>query len=93
MSKTAKCDRTKKDIELSKGFLVADPKTGEWYFLSKDAPEEVGDYNVPVAELLKSPETFVDWMAHLNEKSWFRPKEFFQLFDRLRSENNLYGHL
>jgi hypothetical protein len=93
MTKTAKCDRTKEDIKLANGFFVANPKTGEWYFLGPNAQESQDDYSVAVVELLSGPEKFVDWMAHLNEKTWFQPDKFFDFFDRLRSENDLYGAL
>lgn len=90
-AKTAKCERTGNEIHLSEGFLVADNKTGEWSFVSAAAPEWRGDYSIPVFDVCKSPEAFVDWMAHLNEKSWFSSKKFADFFTRLRKENLLYG--
>lgn len=90
---TAKCERTGNKIPLSEGFFVADHTCGEWSFVSTDAPEKHGDYNVPVDDICKSPEALVDWIAHLNEKSWFDAKKFADFFARFRKENNLYGSL
>jgi len=91
--KTAACERTGHKILLSDGYFVANPSTAEWSFVSIDAPESPGDYNVAVESLTKSPEAFVDWIAHLNDKTWFDAKKFANFFSRFRKENNLYGSL
>ena len=91
--KTAKCERTGHQILLSDGFLVANAGTGEWSFISLDAEEKSYDYHIAIAEFTKSPEALVDWMAHLNEKTWFKPTEFFDFFERFREDNNLFGTL
>lgn len=91
--KTAKCERTGADILLSDGWLVADASTGEWSFVSIDANEKAYDYHIELRELIKSPEAFVDWLAHLSEKTWFDPRKFFAFFERFREKNNLYGSL
>ena len=91
--KTANCERTGHPILLSDGFLVANAATGDWSFLSLDAEEESYNYYIAIAELTKSPEALVDWMAHLNEKSWFKQPKFFDFFERFRRENNLFGAL
>jgi hypothetical protein len=88
---TAKCERTGKDISLRDGFFTADPFTGEWSFVGKDAPEKSGEYNVAVDDLLSSPKSLVDWLAHLHEKTWFDPEKFFQFFERFRESNGLYN--
>ncbi len=75
------------------GFLVADPATGDWSFVGNDAPERPGEYNVPVRELLQTPEAFCDWIAHLAEKTWFRPQKFFHFFTRFRENNDLFNQL
>lgn len=91
--KTAKCERTGEQLLLSDGWLIADASTGEWSFVSTDAEDHAYDYYIELRALLKSPEALVDWLAHLNEKSWFEPRKFFAFFERLRRENNLYGAL
>lgn len=91
--KTATCERTAKQVFLSDGFFVADPSTGEWSFVGVDAPERHGDYNVPVNDIIKSPEALVDWIAHLNEKTWFDPTKLADFFTRFRKANNLFSSL
>lgn len=91
--KTARCERTDRKVLLSEGFFVAYPGTGEWSFISVDAPEQHGDYWIAVQDIVKSPEALVDWMAHLNEKSWFNAKKFADFFTRFRKENNFFGSL
>ena len=89
----AKCERTGKVIPLSEGAYVATAGTGEWAFVAADAPDQQGDYSVAVASLSKSPEALVDWVAHLNEKSWFDPKKLADFFTRFRKQNNLFHAL
>ena len=89
----AKCERTEKRIPLSDGFFVANPGNGEWSFVSKDAPERRADYNIAVANIIKTPEALVDWMAHLNEKTWFDARKFMDFFTRFRKDNALYDAL
>ena len=92
-SKTAACERSGIKILLSDGFFVADPSTGEWSFVSVDAPARHGEYNVPVSSIIKSSESLVDWMANLNEKTWFNAKKFADFFTRFRKDNSLYNAL
>ncbi len=91
--KTAKCERTNEQILLSDGYLVCNASTGEWSFISIDAEGHNFDYEIQLDRIVNSPEALIDWMAHLQEKSWFNPIKFFQFFDRFRRENNLYGSL
>jgi hypothetical protein len=52
-------------------------RNGRWLFVSTEA-EELGDeYHFEIDDFFKSPASTVDWLAHLNEKGWFEPKEFF----------------
>ena len=86
---TATCERTGRKISLIEGFFVADSSTGEWSFVSIDAPEMHNDYSIPVDDIVKSPEEWVDWIAHLNEKTWFDAKKFLDFFTRFRSANKM----
>lgn len=91
--KKAKCDRTNKEILLSDGYFVANPLTGDWSFTSIDAPQNATDYNIPVSSICKSPASLVDWLAHLNEKSWFDSAKFMDFFKRFRQKNKLFDSL
>jgi len=85
-----KCQRTNKEIELVDGFFVSPMHTGEWEFVSKDAPGN-NDYNIAVKALISTPEGLVDWLAHLSEKTWFSADNFFKFMYKFRAENNLYN--
>lgn len=91
--KTAKCELTGNEILLSDGFFVADTATSEWSFVSPDVPENLGEYSIGVSSLIKSPEALIDWMAHLEEKTWFNAIKFIKFFSRVRAKNNLFNSL
>lgn len=91
--KTAKCERTNEEILLSDGYFVANPLTREWSFSSIDAPEHLADYIIPVSSICKSPESLVDWLAHINEKTWFDAANFMNFFTKFRLNNNLFNSL
>ena len=92
-SKTATCERNGQEIPIDNGFFVASTKTGVWSFISVDAPEVHSDYFIPVKDIVKSPEALVDWMAHLNEKSWFDANKLLDFFTRFRKDNDLFNSL
>lgn len=85
-----KCQRTDVEIELSDGFFASPGHTGEWEFVSVDAPSS-NDYNIAVKNLINTPEGLVDWLAHLSEKTWFSADKFFEFMHKFRAENNLYN--
>ena len=93
MSKSAKCERTGNVIQIDDGFFTADPFSGGWEFICEAAPEKRAEYNIPVSDLIKSPEALCDWLAHISEKTWFDPAKFFDFFTRFREANGLYGSL
>ncbi len=93
MSKTAKCERTGKHVPIDECYFTADPISGEWEFICKEAPKKAGEYNIAVAALIKTPEALCDWLAHLSEKTWFNPAKFFGFFHRFRKANNLFHSL
>jgi len=87
----ARSDHSGKEIPLSDGVFVASVATSQWYFVATDEVKAEGEYAVPVSALLKSPEAFIDWMAHLQEKPWFDGASFLEFFMRLRSRAHIYG--
>jgi hypothetical protein len=68
-------------------------RRGKWMFVSTDAPEDVNEYHFPIAYFFQSPSATIDWLAHLNEKSWFDPKSFCDMIDRFREATDSYGAL
>lgn len=91
--RTATCERTGQEVPLNDGFFAANRSTGEWSFVCIDAPELSDEYNIRVAHIVKSPEALIDWIAHLNEKTWFDAKKFCDFMTRCRRSNELYGVL
>ena len=69
---------------LRDGFFTANPVSGEWRFDSSTEPKKRGEYNISVSDLIKSPESLCDWLAHISEKNWFDPVKFFEFFRRYR---------
>lgn len=91
--KTAKCERTGRRIPVSDGTYVVNVRSGEWSFICNEAPDKEGDYLISVERFTRSPEAFVDWIAHLNGKPWFDAKKFADFMTRFRDRNDLYGSL
>lgn len=87
--RTAKCDRTKREIKLLDGAFVAIVSTGEWSFVEAEAAEGY-PYGIAIAQLMRSPEALIDFLAHINEKPWFDAVKFAYFFTRFRRENNLF---
>lgn len=79
----AVCEKTGKEIDFRKGFLVADIKTGEWSFVCHQAEELNPDYAVPVRDLFRSKACFLEWMEHLQHKIRFRLEALFDHLARL----------
>ena len=76
MQRLAICERTKKQIPLSEGLFVANTETGQWSFISKDAPEKSNDYDIAIDKLVMNPDKFVEWVSHLYDKKWFKAEPF-----------------
>ncbi len=85
-----RCDICEKGLDLLSGwFSCPEPNTGEWQFVCVDCPGEA--YDFAVERFFRTPASTVDWMAHLHEKQWFRPRKFFDFIDRLRADGNFYS--
>ena len=48
-------------------------------------------YDFEMSRFFANKHSTIDWMAHLNEKNWFSPRAFFNMFKRLRAAGNYYG--
>ena len=86
-----KCERTGKLIEIKDGFFASPNHSGDWEFVDRDAPSH-NDYNIKVSDLTQTPEALIDWLAHLNEKTWFDPKKFFDFIQDFRNRNGIFNH-
>jgi len=79
-----KCEKTGEKIRFVDGFLICNTNTGEWQFVCAEAEQNPAEYYIPVKEMLSSDWEFIDWMAHISEKTWFDPQKWFDFFRRLR---------
>jgi|SRR5450759_2731570 hypothetical protein len=81
---TATSNSTGKQFLLRDGFFTANQASGEWKFTSKTTPKKRSEYHISVSDLIKSPESLCEWLAHISEKTWFDPVKFFAFFRRYR---------
>lgn len=88
-NKKALCERTGVMVKISEGAFVFSTCNGEVSFVSVDLPKLGDDYLIPVTSFIRTPVEFIDWMAHLHEKPWFKADKFFNFFTRFRKANNL----
>lgn len=65
---------------------------GEWVF-SGDCTRATERYYVPFDRFFNSPESTVDWLAHLHEKKWMDWKDFADMMDRFREATGSFGKL
>ncbi len=84
MLDTATCERTGKKIKMNEGHFVCIKTTGEWSFVGPNVPDGPNEFDIRISDLLQSPFSFSDRMAHLNETEWFDPQKFFDFFTRFR---------
>jgi hypothetical protein len=84
------CNLCHKELNLLDGyFSCPDPDKAEWQFVCRACPDGVYDFSA--SRFFRSPESTVDWLAHLQEKRWFSPVKFFEFMDRLRANGGFYG--
>lgn len=74
----AKCDVTQKLIAINDGVLVADVRTGEWYFCCLEAVESVPNhFSLTGVDMISDQHGFVELLKGLAIKAWFNPDLFF----------------
>jgi hypothetical protein len=79
--------------EEAEGDEAADPngaKKRGWRFCGACMNEE-GTYSIEVDRFFRSAPTTVDWIAHLNEKTWMDWRDFADMIDRFRASTQSYG--
>lgn len=64
----------------------SDPQNPKWEFVGRCRLRGTDFYDIEIDRFFKSPEETVDWMAHMSEKRWFDPADFFKMMWRLRRE-------
>jgi hypothetical protein len=77
--KTPRCEllgRKKATHFLCRGDKSNGATDCKWLFVSTEAPELFNDYHFEIDDFLRSPQSTIDWLAHLYEKDWFNPQDF-----------------
>jgi hypothetical protein len=65
-------------------------RRGKWLFVSTEADEDWNEYHFPIAGFFATPASTTEWLAHLSEKRWFDPKDFFEMIHRFRKATDSY---
>ena len=55
--------------------------------------DDAGHYEIKIDQFFDSPASTVDWIAHLNEKTWINWKVFADMIDRFREATQSYGQV
>ena len=48
-------------------------------------------YWIDFNRFFKSPASVIDWLAHMNEKTWMDWSDFMNMIDRFRAATDSYG--
>jgi len=48
-------------------------------------------YSITIERFFQSPAHTINWLAHLSEKNWFDPDNFFEMMTRFRQATNSFG--
>jgi hypothetical protein len=88
------CELCHKEPAIS--FSYIDPAAGGapsgWLFTCNCA-NDAESYYIKVADLFASPAATVDWLAHMQEKTWMNWPNFMTMMDRFREATDSYGAL
>jgi hypothetical protein len=55
--------------------------------------DETEDYYIKLADFFSSPPATVDWLAHVNEKTWVDWSDFMAMMDRFREATDSYNQV
>lgn len=89
--KKAKCQISGVDIPILDGMFCIDRSNGDVHFVAKGQKVSNDFYQVETKTLFSSPESTIDWLAHLYSKRWFDAEKFFSFIYKFRAHNRLYG--
>ena len=70
----------------------SDSSNGEWKFVC-ECTSESEHYYIPISNFFANPSATVDWMAHMNEKTWMDWSNFMNMMERFRKVTDSYGAL
>ena len=81
--KIPRCEVCKSEPATSLSVICKDG--ADSWVLAGACTEGREQYYVTFDSMFESPAETVDWIAHLSEKTWFSPREFFSVVRRLRA--------
>lgn len=83
---TPVCEKCGKESATSFSYIK-----GQWLFTG-GCTSGKERYYIMLEGFFKSPASTVDWLAHMYEKTWFEPNDFFDMIDRFREATQSYGY-
>ena len=90
MTTNVKSDRSEKTMLLEHACIAINMKDGSCSIVDLTEIKECDEYHFDLAELTKNPGSFINKLAHLNRKPYFKPVLFFQCIDDFKEKNNVY---
>lgn len=89
--KTPICEVCQSKPAISFSLLETAPDPG-WKFTCLCTDDEES-YYIKFDDFFSSPPSIVDWLAHMNEKTWMNWSDFMNMMDRFREATQSYGQL
>lgn len=88
------CEKCAENEATSFSLIITDAalSQGDWRFVCECTVENEG-YFIPISSFFANPPAAVDWMAHMQEKSWMDWKNFMEMITRFRKATDSYGAL
>lgn len=68
----------------------ADPSKDVWKFVCECTTKRK-IYSIPIENFFANPPATVDWMAHMNEKTWMNWNDFMNMMERFREATESFG--
>ncbi|MEY3786585.1 MAG: hypothetical protein RLZ75_792 [Pseudomonadota bacterium] len=69
-----------------------EPFKGNWKFIC-DCTANDEDYYIQINKFFSNPSASVDWMGHMQEKTWMNWQNFMEMMSRFRKATGSYGSL
>lgn len=91
------CEECKKKIATCFVFKDKYVKENEYrmkcYFFCDKCQNESNPYWIGFDDFFNDTASIIDWLAHMEEKTWFDEKDFFEMMRRFRKATDSYGGL
>ena len=91
MPSSVKSDRSKTTMPLKEACIAINQENGFCSIVALNEIQDGTEYYFDLAEITNNPESFIDKLAHLNRKPFFKPDLFFRCIDEFQKANSVYG--